>query len=426
MFKILILSLFVLSVFSAVSGCGGGGGGTGNDEISSDPEPFFLYVSEPIEDDAIYHTTEVTIRGQTLPNAIVSINGTDVIVDSSGVFNKVLSITSQNPNVFNISASKDGVSYIITKRLYYQNLEFCTIVYSAKQQTTGRDRIFDYDPAIPNSQRPISPDTLISNDSMPALSPDRKTVLFVRDLDGVQRLMKVPCSNINHSTTLDSGGSIIDPAWSKDGSMIAYSSSKSGNFEIYTRTIDGANPKRITDNNSYDFSPTFSNSGSSIIYSSNMHTFSDPEVADKYSLWKIELDQTLSTPALVFNAEMAEGPTCPQGSGGCSSLYPDLNNANILVFQFEYSCSLNEGGVSSPGQTCNDLYSMSLNDLNSLRKLIFGNNNYHRPRWNVGGAKISFLNTSENTNSAAYVAYTNQTAFAATSINIVSPNSIDW
>jgi len=48
------------------------------------------------------------------------------------------------------------------------------------------------------------------------------------------------------------------PSWSPDGSKIAFSSSRDGDFEIYVMDTDGSNVTRITDNEVADLVPTWS------------------------------------------------------------------------------------------------------------------------------------------------------------------------
>jgi Tol biopolymer transport system component len=48
------------------------------------------------------------------------------------------------------------------------------------------------------------------------------------------------------------------PAWSPDGSRIAFESYRDGNFEIYVMNADGSGQTRITNNTANDESPDWS------------------------------------------------------------------------------------------------------------------------------------------------------------------------
>lgn len=45
------------------------------------------------------------------------------------------------------------------------------------------------------------------------------------------------------------------PAWSPDGTRIAFSSNRDGNFEIYLMDADGSNQTRLTNNSATDTNP---------------------------------------------------------------------------------------------------------------------------------------------------------------------------
>jgi Tol biopolymer transport system component len=47
--------------------------------------------------------------------------------------------------------------------------------------------------------------------------------------------------NLTNNPATDS-----DPAWSPDGSLIAFTSNRGGTFEIYVMRSNGANPRRLT------------------------------------------------------------------------------------------------------------------------------------------------------------------------------------
>jgi Tol biopolymer transport system component/DNA-binding winged helix-turn-helix (wHTH) protein len=66
-----------------------------------------------------------------------------------------------------------------------------------------------------------------------------------------------------------SHGLDVDAAWSPDGSMIAYSSDRSGSFEIYLQSRDAAAKElQLTNDGDQNFNPTFSADGRSVAYSS--------------------------------------------------------------------------------------------------------------------------------------------------------------
>lgn len=57
-----------------------------------------------------------------------------------------------------------------------------------------------------------------------------------------------------------------DPSWSPDGEHIAFSSNRTGNFEIYVMDKDGKNIKQLTDNPAKDTDPEYSSEGDRIAF----------------------------------------------------------------------------------------------------------------------------------------------------------------
>ena len=71
------------------------------------PQPFFLVITQP-QDQSILSTSSIPLKGQTAPEAIVSVNGVGVEVDQQGSFSTVVTLTP-GPNVIEVVATNpDG------------------------------------------------------------------------------------------------------------------------------------------------------------------------------------------------------------------------------------------------------------------------------------------------------------------------------
>ena len=82
--------------------------------------------------------------------------------------------------------------------------------------------------------------------------------IYAMDANGknLVKLTKGPASDLN-------------PAWSPDGTEIAFASSRKGNLGIYVMDADGGNPMNLTQNpNGGDWSPGWSPDGSRIVFNS--------------------------------------------------------------------------------------------------------------------------------------------------------------
>ncbi len=56
------------------------------------------------------------------------------------------------------------------------------------------------------------------------------------------------------------------PTWSPDGSVLAFASNRSGNFEIYVRRVEGGQEINVTDDKAEDYQPAFSPNGDSVAF----------------------------------------------------------------------------------------------------------------------------------------------------------------
>lgn len=63
------------------------------------------------------------------------------------------------------------------------------------------------------------------------------------------------------------------PALSPDGSQIAFSSDRDGNWEIYLMNVDGSNPRRITNSQFTEYAPSWSPDGQSLIFQTDQVDF---------------------------------------------------------------------------------------------------------------------------------------------------------
>jgi Tol biopolymer transport system component len=93
---------------------------------------------------------------------------------------------------------------------------------------------------------------------------------FANDVGGSSYDIYVINSNGTAETRLTMDpASDLDPAWSPDGSKIAFRSHRDGNAEIYVMDADGSNPRRLTDHTAADFEPAWSPDGTRIAFVTN-------------------------------------------------------------------------------------------------------------------------------------------------------------
>src|SRR6266498_3846919 len=87
-----------------------------------------------------------------------------------------------------------------------------------------------------------------------ARSPDQ--IVFVSTRQGGQEDIYLMNDDGTQVTNLTNhAGKDFKPAWSSDGTKIAFHSDRDGNFEIYVMNADGTNQTRVTNDPSTDQQP---------------------------------------------------------------------------------------------------------------------------------------------------------------------------
>lgn len=103
----------------------------------------------------------------------------------------------------------------------------------------------------------------------PAFSPDGSRIAFVSDLNGAQDLYVMNADGSNIVQVTDDASFDLWPTWSPDGERLAFASERDGNFDIYVVNLDGSNQERLTDHPAPDYAPAWSADGNSIAFDSN-------------------------------------------------------------------------------------------------------------------------------------------------------------
>ncbi len=96
----------------------------------------------------------------------------------------------------------------------------------------------------------------------PALSPDGKTIVFTYKGD----LYKVPSAGGTAIQLTQHEAHDFMPVWSPDGSSIAFSSDRYGNFDIFLMNANGGEPKRLTFHSASEYPYAFSPDGKAIYF----------------------------------------------------------------------------------------------------------------------------------------------------------------
>ncbi len=108
-----------------------------------------------------------------------------------------------------------------------------------------------------------------ASDEVPAWSPDGTKIAFRTDRDGALEIyvMNADGTGLNNLTSNPAFDGT--PAWSPDGTKIAFSTDRDGNLEIYVMNADGTGLNTLTSNPASDISLAWSPDGAKIAFSTD-------------------------------------------------------------------------------------------------------------------------------------------------------------
>ena len=119
-----------------------------------------------------------------------------------------------------------------------------------------------------SEQIPLTVNTWL--DGSPAWSSDGSRIAYTVAGPGGEEDIMVMKSDTSGKTSLTLNPTVrdTDPAWSPDDSRIAFVSYRDGNAEIYVTKMDGSDPINLTNRPADDWDPTWSPDGSMIAFAS--------------------------------------------------------------------------------------------------------------------------------------------------------------
>jgi WD40 repeat protein len=108
-----------------------------------------------------------------------------------------------------------------------------------------------------------------SSEEDPAWSPNGSRIAFTTQRDGNREIYVFNADGSNPLRLTNDSAADYHATWSPDGSRIAFVSERAGNPQIYVMNADGTNVGRLTSNIARDTDPAWSPNGRSIAFTSD-------------------------------------------------------------------------------------------------------------------------------------------------------------
>ena len=167
-----------------------------------------------------------------------------------------------------------------------------------------------------------------SGDWSPAWSPDGSRIAFPSDRDENRDIYVMDADGSNQTRLTQNSAWNQFPAWSPDGSRIAFISYRDENAEIYVMDADGSNQTRLTRDPSEDSFPAWSPDGSRIAFPSDRDGSMD--------IYVMDADGSNQTRLTRHPADDSGPAWSPDGSRIAFESYRD-GNADIYVMDADGS-----------------------------------------------------------------------------------------
>jgi len=174
---------------------------------------------------------------------------------------------TDNPRLFAHQASDDIMTLTQYTGVARTRIAFASDRDSTPQRPSKELYIVDYDGFNPRRVTVNS-----SLNILPAWTPDGSSVAYVSYRQGAPLVYLAKIfegRSISNLTGERDGDQAFAPTFSPEGDRLAFASNRSGNMDVFVSKADGSQPRRLTTTQASDTAPCWSPTGQEIAFTSN-------------------------------------------------------------------------------------------------------------------------------------------------------------
>lgn len=185
------------------------------------------------------------------------------------------------------------------------------------------------------------------------------SVVFVSDRDGWPRLYRVSINGGAWTPLTSAGYAAVDPCYSFDGDLLAYTSNETGSWQIHVMNLNTGSVKRIT-HSADNRSPCFSHNGDKVYFISNR----DAGATGDWEIYVVNTSGGTATKAILDGNDQPLLLDYTEHDPCCSPTDP-----NIIVFATNVSTpAYTDPGIVTEGNRINfELFSYSFDTKDTTR-----------------------------------------------------------
>jgi Tol biopolymer transport system component len=247
-----------------------------------------------------------------------------------------------------------------------------TVVFNQTLARQGLREITLNDPSAPRHGRVLT--RTEGRDRQPVYYRDGRHVMFSSSRSGNLDLWTIdPATKRVHQVT-DDAAQDWDPGFSPDGSQIVWSSDRSGHLEIWIANADGSAARQLSNDGADAENPTFTADGAWIVYWSSNR--------EKLGIWKIRPDGSDAT--LLVGGAFLQPEVSPDGRYA-AYLFQEHDKLRTFINVVEI-----ETGTVLP-------FRIGVPTRSGAGNIIFG-----RVRWLPDGSGLAYVGLDESNRTGIY------------------------